>query len=222
MPKITAQILFAAEPLRGLPGALCCESRRHIAGICGSIIKRSSPEWAEPAYKVPGMRSIIGMQAEAVELRLGKIRGRLAQDLVGLSQFAVLAFQRLQLVRYLDQNPSPLTAVDLGLLQPLLQRLGRAADLLRNGNHRCPPRRVIALVIQHHPYRSLADFRRNLFVVLLILAPPSQELEPPALPGAFKFSREFKLESVKLVRECGVSVLQAARDLDLHENVLRK
>ena len=37
-----------------------------------------------------------------------------------------------------------------------------------------------------------------------------------------KFSREFRLEAVKLVRERGVSVSQAARDLDLHENVLRK
>ena len=37
-----------------------------------------------------------------------------------------------------------------------------------------------------------------------------------------KFSREFKLEAVKLVRERGVAVAQAARDLDLHENVLRK
>ena len=37
-----------------------------------------------------------------------------------------------------------------------------------------------------------------------------------------KFSREFKLEAVKLVRERGVSAAQAARDLDLHENVLRK
>jgi transposase len=37
-----------------------------------------------------------------------------------------------------------------------------------------------------------------------------------------KFSREFKLEAVKLVRERGVSVAQAARDLELHENVLRK
>jgi len=36
-----------------------------------------------------------------------------------------------------------------------------------------------------------------------------------------KFSREFKLEAVKLVRERGVSVSQAARDLDLHENVAR-
>ena len=30
-----------------------------------------------------------------------------------------------------------------------------------------------------------------------------------------KFSREFKLEAVKLVRERGVSMAQAARDLDL-------
>jgi len=36
------------------------------------------------------------------------------------------------------------------------------------------------------------------------------------------FSREFKLEAVKLVRERGVAVAQVARDLDLHENVLRK
>lgn len=37
-----------------------------------------------------------------------------------------------------------------------------------------------------------------------------------------KFSREYKLEAVRLVRERGVSVAQASRDLDVHENVLRK
>ena len=37
-----------------------------------------------------------------------------------------------------------------------------------------------------------------------------------------RFSREFKVEAVKLVRERGVSVAQAARELDVHENVLRK
>ena len=37
-----------------------------------------------------------------------------------------------------------------------------------------------------------------------------------------KFSREFKLEAVRLIRERGVTVAQAARDLDVHENVLRK
>jgi len=37
-----------------------------------------------------------------------------------------------------------------------------------------------------------------------------------------KFSREYKLEAVRLVRERGVGVAQASRDLDVHENVLRK
>jgi transposase len=36
-----------------------------------------------------------------------------------------------------------------------------------------------------------------------------------------KFTREFKLEAVKLVRERGVTMVQAARDLDVHVNVLR-
>ena len=36
-----------------------------------------------------------------------------------------------------------------------------------------------------------------------------------------KFSREFKLEAVRL-KDRGVAVAQAARDLDLHGNVLRK
>lgn len=35
-----------------------------------------------------------------------------------------------------------------------------------------------------------------------------------------KFGREFKVEAVRLVRERGVSVAQAARDLDVHETVL--
>ena len=37
-----------------------------------------------------------------------------------------------------------------------------------------------------------------------------------------KFSREFKLEAVRLVKDRGVAAAQAASDLDLHENVLRK
>lgn len=37
-----------------------------------------------------------------------------------------------------------------------------------------------------------------------------------------KFSREFKLEAVKLVRDRGVTSAQASRDLGVHANVLRK
>lgn len=40
--------------------------------------------------------------------------------------------------------------------------------------------------------------------------------------GRRRFGREFKIESVRLIRERGVSVTQAARDLDVHVNVLRK
>jgi transposase len=35
------------------------------------------------------------------------------------------------------------------------------------------------------------------------------------------FTREFKLEAVKLVKERGVSMSQASRDLGIHLNVLR-
>ncbi len=37
-----------------------------------------------------------------------------------------------------------------------------------------------------------------------------------------KFTREFKLEAVRLVTERGVSVAQASRDLGLHGTVLRR
>ena len=37
-----------------------------------------------------------------------------------------------------------------------------------------------------------------------------------------KFSREFKIEAVKLVTERGVAVAQACRDLELAESVLRR
>ena len=36
------------------------------------------------------------------------------------------------------------------------------------------------------------------------------------------FTREFKLEAARLVQERGVSVAQAARDLEVHGNMLRK
>ena len=37
-----------------------------------------------------------------------------------------------------------------------------------------------------------------------------------------KFSREFKIEAVRLVTDRGVAVAQAARDLDMAESVLRR
>ncbi len=40
--------------------------------------------------------------------------------------------------------------------------------------------------------------------------------------GAATVRREFKLEAVRLVKERGVSVVQASRDLDIGENILRR
>ena len=37
-----------------------------------------------------------------------------------------------------------------------------------------------------------------------------------------KFSKEFKVEAVRLIKERGVSVPQVAEDLDVGENVLRR
>ena len=37
-----------------------------------------------------------------------------------------------------------------------------------------------------------------------------------------QFGREFKIEAVRLIKDRGVSVTQASRDLDVHENQLRK
>jgi transposase len=41
------------------------------------------------------------------------------------------------------------------------------------------------------------------------------------MAGRRRFSREFKVEAVRLVRERGVTLAQAARDLGVHVNVLR-
>ena len=40
--------------------------------------------------------------------------------------------------------------------------------------------------------------------------------------GRRQFTREFKVEAVRLVRDRGVSVAQASRDLGGHDNVIRK
>ncbi len=41
------------------------------------------------------------------------------------------------------------------------------------------------------------------------------------MAGRRRFSREFKVEAVRLVRERGVSLAQASRDLGVHVSVLR-
>ena len=58
-----------------------------------------------------------------------------------------------------SKDASPLAAVNLGLLDPFIQRLGRTADLRGNRTHRRPAGCVLALVFQNHPNRAGPDFR---------------------------------------------------------------
>jgi len=58
-----------------------------------------------------------------------KICGRFAQDLVGLLQFADLAFQSLHLLGLFGRDATALASINFDLLDPLVQRLRRTADL---------------------------------------------------------------------------------------------
>jgi hypothetical protein len=49
--------------------------------------------------------------------------------------------------------------VALGLPNPVVKRLRRAADLRRDRNNRCPLRGVIASVLDHHPHGPCTHFR---------------------------------------------------------------
>ena len=92
---------------------------------------------------------------------LQQAQDKLAQNLVGLPQLADLAFQRLHLVSDLPRDTGTLAAGDIGLLDPFMQRLRNAADLFGNRYHGRPSERVVPLVNENHPHRSLADFRRK-------------------------------------------------------------
>ncbi len=83
-------------------------------------------------------------------------------NLVGLPKFADLAIHRLHLGRDIGGHSWSLSAVSLRLDDPAMQRLWRAADLVRDRRDRRLSRAVFALVIQHHPNRPRAHFRCNL------------------------------------------------------------
>src|SRR6476661_8645631 len=88
------------------------------------------------------------------------LRWRSSQDLVGLAQLAVLALQRLDPLALVRGRPGPQALVALGLPDPVTQGLARAADLGRDRLDGRVLRAVLALVVQHHPDRTLADLRR--------------------------------------------------------------
>src|ERR1700733_452169 len=101
-----------------------------------------------------------------------KISAILTQDLVGLTEPAVLSLQGLELGGHVRGQARLAPAVSLGPANPLIQRLRRAADLRGNRSHRRPPRGMILLKTSRTA--SVRTSGENRFVVLLAIAPPSQ------------------------------------------------
>src|SRR6202161_4050658 len=90
------------------------------------------------------------------------ISASLTQDLVGLTELAVLSLQGLELGGHVRGQAKLAPAVSLGPANPLMQRLRSATDLARNRDQRCPTRRMFMLVIQNHPHRASSHLRREL------------------------------------------------------------
>src|ERR1700733_7303235 len=132
----------------------------------------------------------------AVELRLGKIRARLAQDLVGLPKLAVLAFQSLQLCRHIRGNTGARTTVALSLLHPLMQRMPRTADLGGDRRDRRPARGMLAFVIQNHSHRAGADLGRELVGRLACHGSTFSGVGASDQPGAVQFAYPSRLHSI--------------------------
>src|SRR6185312_1287262 len=97
-----------------------------------------------------------------VELRLGEICGGFAKDLVGLTQLSVLPLQSLELLGHIRRYAGTFATVDLGLLEPFVEGVRRAADLAGNRHHGRPTRRILPAMLLHHPNRSGADLNRKL------------------------------------------------------------
>jgi hypothetical protein len=94
--------------------------------------------------------------------RGGKIRRRLARDIVGLLKLAVLTLQHLQLGGDLRRHAGRTTAVALGLLEPFIERLPGAPGLGRDRDDRRPTLPMLALVIENHTNRAIAHLGRKL------------------------------------------------------------
>src|SRR5690606_6900761 len=59
----------------------------------------------------------------------------------------------LELLGHLAGHASTPATIDLSLLHPVVQGVGRTANLLGNRNHGRPARRILPAMLQHHPHR---------------------------------------------------------------------
>ena len=76
----------------------------------------------------------------------------------------------------------------LGLLDPVVQRLGRAADLRRDRHDRLPTRRILTLVVENQPHGPLAHLRGKLVRGLAHDAPSYSRVGASGKPGAVQKS----------------------------------
>ena len=113
-----------------------------------------------------------------------KISASLTQDLVGLTELAVLSLQGLELGGHVRGQARLAPAVSLGPANPLMQRLRRAADLRGNRSHRRPPRGMILLVLENQPNRKRAHFRRKSVRCLACHRSTFSRLGASGKPGA--------------------------------------
>jgi len=74
-----------------------------------------------------------------------------------LPQLSALSFQNLELLGHICGHAGALAAVDLGLLELLIEGMGRAADLVGNRHHSRPTGWVLPAMLLHHPNRTGTD-----------------------------------------------------------------
>src|SRR3984957_2746701 len=113
-----------------------------------------------------------------------KISASLTQDLVGLTELAVLSLQGLELGGHVRGQARLAPAVSLGPANPLMQRLRRAADLRGTRSHRRPPRGMILLGLENQPNRKRAHFRRKSVRCLACHRSTFSRLGASGKPGA--------------------------------------
>src|SRR5271165_1800676 len=119
-----------------------------------------------------------------------KISASLTQDLVGLAELAVLPLQGLELGGHIRGQARLAPAVSLGPANPLMQRLRSATDLARNRDQPRPTRRMLMLVIQHHPHRARSHLRRELVRCLACHGSAFSRVGASGKPGAVRSRRD--------------------------------
>ena len=96
----------------------------------------------------------------AVELRLGEIRGRQSQDLVGARSSQIFALELLEPLPLIGRQARARPCITLGLPDPLPQASPRVQPIfsaIESMAAHCES--VLALVLHDQPHRPLPDFR---------------------------------------------------------------